>query len=217
MMNQYQAVDREAIWAALFAYFQNLLTAPPWAAGTTYALGDVRVDPQGHLQKVTAPGTSGDAQPAWNDNGGIASDGSDGLEWTDQRPGFVSMGRKHIAPPELVTAAQPAMFLIGVKETHMPKPRGVPTKLALHGFIVIYLPAPIADEDIGAETHLAATNLNGLFKAIDAALEPDDLVNGVFTLNGMFSHCWIEGNTEFDPGIFGPQAAAILPIHILVP
>lgn len=213
---QYKAVDREAVWAALFAYFQGILTAPPWAASTAYTLGQVRTDPEGHLQKVTTPGTSGANPPTWNDAGGTTADLSP-LVWTDTGPGFVSVGRKHVAPPDLVTAAQPAMFLIQVKETHQPKPRGVPTKLVLHGFIILYVPAPVADEDIGAETVLAATVLNQLYKAIDAALEPDDPGSAVFTLGGMVSHCWIEGDTDQDPGIFGPQAAAILPIHILVP
>jgi len=155
---QYAAVDREAIWAALFAWFQGQV---------------------GSL--------------------------------------FVSMGRRHIAPPDLVTAAQPAFFLIGVKESHKPRPRGLPTQLILHGFIILYAPAPVADEQIGAETVLAATTLNTLFNAIDAALTPDDPIQGVFTLGGLVSHCWIEGDTDLDPGIFGSQAAAILPVHILVP
>src|SRR5260370_41747838 len=100
---QYQAVDREAIWAALFAYFQGILTAPPWAASTAYTLGQVRVDPQGHLQKVTAAGTSGPIPPVW---GPTTDDGTGSLVGEDTGPGFVSMGRKHIAPPDLVTAAQ---------------------------------------------------------------------------------------------------------------
>jgi hypothetical protein len=215
-LQQYQAVNREAIWASLFAYFQGKLWAPPWVAGTAYTLGQVVTDPQGHLQKVTTAGTSGATAPAWNDAGGTTPDLSP-LVWTDTGPGFVSMGRRHVAPPDLVTAAQPAMFLIQVKEQHAPRPRGVPTKLVLHGYLILYVPAPVADEDIGAETVLAATTLNQLYQAIDAALEPDNVGQGVFTIGGLVSHCWIEGDTDQDPGIFGSQAAAILPIHILVP
>ena len=158
MATQYAAVDREAIWAALFAWFQNQL------------------------------GTQ-----------------------------FVTMGRKHIPPPDLVQTAQPAFFLVGVKESHKPRPRGLPTQLILHGFIILYAPAPVADETPGQETVLGATTLNQLFLAVDTALQPDDLVQNVFTIGGLVSHCWIEGETDLDPGIFGPQAAAILPIHILVP
>jgi hypothetical protein len=219
MITQYQAIDREAIWAALFAYLRARLTAPAWAADTAYALGDICTDPNGHLQKAIVAGTSGATLPAFSATGGTVTDGSSAppLEWQDAGAGFVSMGRKHKAPPDLVAAEQPAMFLVQVKETHAPKPRGVPTRLTLHGFVILYLQAPVADEEIGQETVLAATQLNELFQALDSAFEPDDLVNGVFTLNGLFSHCWIEGDTDQDPGIFGSQAAAILPIHILVP
>ncbi len=131
---------------------------------------------------------------------------------------FVSIGRKHVPPPDLVPAAQPALFVVQVKETHVPqKPPGVPTKLILHGFFIVYCAAPAADEDIGAETVLAATTLNGLFLAIDNAMQPDNPVTGKFTLGGLVTHCWLEGDTDMDPGIFGDQAAAILSVHILVP
>ncbi|HVJ09267.1 MAG TPA: hypothetical protein VM554_12875 [Acidisarcina sp.] len=158
-MNPYQSVDREALWAALFAWFQSKLPA--------------------------------------------------GM--------FVSIGRKHKPPPDLGIAEQPALFLIQTKEQHLPKPRGVPTRLMLEGYIILYCQAPVVDEDVGQETTLAATQLNAMLKAIDDALQPDNLVDGVFTLGGRFSHCWIEGETSLDPGIFGAQAAAILPLKILVP
>lgn len=132
-------------------------------------------------------------------------------------PLFVSMGRRHIAPPDLVLGAQPAFFLVQVKERHNPAKGGTPTPLMLHGFIILYVPAPVADEAIGAETVLAATQLNAMYKAIDKALLPDDPGTGKFTIGGLVTHCWIEGDTDQDPGIFSSQAAAILPIHILVP
>ena len=216
MIAQYQAVNREPLWAALFAYLQAQLWAPPWVADTVYALGAVCTDPNGYRQQAVAPGTSGATLPAFQSAAGIVNDGAT-LQWQFRSVGFVSMGRKHKPPPDLSSAEQPAMFLIQVKETHVPKPRGVPTKLALHGFIIVYLEAPVADEPIGQETVLAATQLNNLFTAIDAAFLPDNALNGVFTLGGMFSHCWIEGDTDQDPGIFGSQAAAILPVHILIP
>lgn len=159
-MNPYFSVNREAVWAGLFAWFQN---------------------------------------------------------YTALASQFVSMGRRHVQPPELVTASQPAFFLIQVKESHEPTKGGMPTKLCLHGFIIIYVPAPVADEDIGAETFLAATTLNAIFESIDDALQPDNPTTGKFTIGGLATHCWIEGETDQDPGLFGPQAAAILPIHILVP
>lgn len=217
---QYIAVDREAVWASLFAYLQARLTAPPWAANTAYNAGDVRVDPQGHLQKALAPGTSNANPPSpWNDARGTTPDGSGGtaFEWQDTGAGFVSVGRQHIMPPALPISEQPALFVIGVKERRNPKPRGIPTKLTLLGYLIIYAPAPIASEDIGSETELGATTLNRLFQAIDQAMLPDDPSSGCFTLGGLVSHCWIDEDTDMDPGIFGSQAAAIMPVNILVP
>jgi hypothetical protein len=216
MLIQYQPVNREVVWSALYAYLRAKLWAPPWITGTVYALGAVCTDPSGHLQKAIAPGTSGATLPPFRTAGAAVADGPD-LQWQYQGAGVVSMGRKHKPPPDLASAEQPALFVVQVEETHMPKPRGVPTKLALDGFLIIYLEAPVADEPIGQETVLAATELNNLLFAIDLALMPDNVLNGVFTLDGLVSHCWIEGKTREDPGIFGDQAAAIIPLHILVP
>lgn len=155
---QYQPIDREAIWAALFAWLQAQLGAS-----------------------------------------------------------FTSMGRKHVPPPDLTIADQPALFQVAAKETRQPqKIAGTPGKLVLHGFLILYCFGPVVNEDIGQEALLGETLLNTLLAAVDAALVPDDLGTGKFTLGGLVTHCWIEGEAELDPGIFGPQAAAILPLHILV-
>ena len=157
-LTQYQAVDREAIWAALFAQFQSQLSAQ-----------------------------------------------------------FASMGRKHVSPPQLSVADQPAFFQVAAREKRWTKPPGTATQLQLEGFLIVYVFDESPAEDIGQEKLLAETTLNNLLKAIDAALEPDNLATGKFTIGGLATHCWIEGNADLDPAIFGPQAAAILPIHILVP
>lgn len=155
---QYQPVDREAIWAALFAWFKQ-------------QLGN----------------------------------------------NFQTMGRKHIAPPDLVTADQPAFFQVAVKERHIPdKLPGLPFKLLLRGYLIVYAFDSSPQENIGQETVLAETAINGLLTAIDAALVPDNVSTGKFTIGGLVTHCWIEGETDIDPGIFGPQCAAILPLFILV-
>lgn len=162
---QYAAVNREAIWAALFAWLKSQL-------------------------------------------GGS----------------FQSMGRKHVAPPDLVPADQPALFLIAGKEIHLPKQStfaGLPVRLQLKGFLILYIYDCSPDEDIGAETLLAETTLNNLLMQIDAAFAPPAVATapgaeGKFTIGGLVTHCWIEGDSDLDPGIFGPQAAAILPVNILV-
>lgn len=153
----YAAIDREAIWAALFAWFQSAL------------------------------GSS-----------------------------FKAMGRKHVPPPDLVVADQPAFFQVATRERHIPNQKpGLPSKLLLRGYIIVYVFDDSPNEDIGTERILAETTMNNLLKQIDAALVPDDPTTGKFTIGGMVTHCWIEGDTDLDPGIFGPQCAAILPLFIL--
>src|SRR6185437_14312487 len=169
MNSQYLSVDREAVWAAMFAWLKTRLWGAPWAPDTVYAAGAVVCDPQGSLQTVTTPGASSAAQPAWDDDGGATIDG--GVTWTNTGVGFVSMGRKHKAPPSLGLLEQPALFVVQMSEEHVPqKFPGTPTKLILHGFLILYLQAPVPAEEIGQETQLAAEMLNARFKAIDAAM-----------------------------------------------
>lgn len=217
MFAAYQPVNREAIWAALFVYLKSKLTASPWAPSTAYTLGQFVTDANGHLQKVTTAGTSGTTAPTWNDAGGATNDLTP-LVWQDKGPGFVTIGRKHTPPPDLTIPDQPALFQVAARELHIPtKPPGAPTKLVLRGFLVVYCYVPAPQEDIGAETMLGETLLNGLLLAIDSALTPDDPTTGKFTLGGLVTHCWIEGDSDMDPGIFGNQCAALLPLNILVP
>lgn len=53
-----------------------------WAALSPYALGQIIIDPAGHVQKVTTAGTSGAVQPTWNATFSTTVDGS--VIWTDQ-------------------------------------------------------------------------------------------------------------------------------------
>src|ERR1019366_4496140 len=46
-----------------------------WVPNAPYAIGQAIVDPSNHIQRVTVQGTSGGAQPSWNDTGGTTSDG----------------------------------------------------------------------------------------------------------------------------------------------
>lgn len=157
-LTQYAAIDREAIWAGLFAWL-------------------------------------------------LAQIGSQ----------FKSMGRKHTMPPDLVPADQPALFQVALKEIHIPsKPPGAPSKIQLKGALIVYSFDASPVEDIGQEEMLEETVLNGLLMAIDGAFVPDNFSTGKFTIGGLVTHCWIEGDTDIDPGIVGPQAAAILPVNILV-
>lgn len=132
--------------------------------------------------------------------------------------GLVTMGRQHIMPPSLTPEQQPALFLVQARETRKKSPRGTPTQLCLHGFLILYLQAPAPlDEVVGQETVIGATQMNALLKAIDDSLQPDDPVSGRLTLGGLIYDCTLEGDTEMDPGIFSQQGAAILAVEMLVP
>lgn len=52
-----------------------------WAALSPYALNQIIIDPAGHVQRVTTAGTSGAAEPTWNNSGSTTVDGS--VIWTD--------------------------------------------------------------------------------------------------------------------------------------
>jgi hypothetical protein len=88
--------------------------------------------------------------------------------------------------------------------------------LILHGLIYVYAWNPAPVEDIGKEQVLGETVMNGLLEAIDGAFLPDDPNTGKFTLGGLVTHCWIEGKTFIDPGIFGSLLGALIPVHILI-
>jgi hypothetical protein len=132
--------------------------------------------------------------------------------------GFVTMSRTHVQPPVLTADQQPALFVVQGRETKAPRPQGFPGKITLAGFLIIYFQTPVPMTDpTGQETVNGATQLNAMLQAIDSALEPDDIPKGTLTLGGLVTHCWIEGDTDMDTGIYTQQGAAIIPIRIMVP
>jgi len=52
-----------------------------WYPNFVFAANAIVVDTSGHVQRVTTPGTSGPAQPTFNDASGSVTDG---LQWTDE-------------------------------------------------------------------------------------------------------------------------------------
>jgi hypothetical protein len=132
--------------------------------------------------------------------------------------GYAVISRTHVQPPQLSADLQPALFVVQGRETHAPRPAGFPAKITLSGFIILYYQAPmVLLQAIGTETINGATQLNAMLQAIDAALLPDHITSGKLTLGGLVEHCWIEGDSDMDTGIYGQQAAAIIPLKILVP
>jgi hypothetical protein len=134
-------------------------------------------------------------------------------------PVFVTVGRRHVMPPDLTAAQQPALFSVGVEEDRMPRPHGTGGKLVLTALLFVYCYASALNQTPVTETILAETQMNGLLKAVESALEPrfPNDPNGRLTLGGLVQHCWIEGKTVIGYGEFGQQAGAIIPVKILVP
>lgn len=121
-------------------------------------------------------------------------------------------GRRHMMPPTLTTAQQPAVFVVQTGEHKEPHPIGTAGKLTLHAMIIAYA------YDIGAESDPTKTLINKVVSLVEQALEPDDIASGgVQTLDGLVDRCRMEGEGYIDPGVFGQQQVAVLPVTLIVP
>ena len=122
----------------------------------------------------------------------------------------LTIGRRHMMPPNLTSAMQPALFVVQGPEVRDPHPRGTGGKITLHVFLVAYCYDNAANVD-------GSTQLNILIGKIEDALAPDlPNIGEPLSLDGTYE-CWIEGQADVDPGVFGQQAVAIIPVRILVP
>jgi len=86
LMTQFSSVGKFEIhrqdWRWLGRPLPALPAADLWHPSTTYGLGNIVRDPQGHQQKCTQAGISGVNPPNWNDAGGASPmDGT--VMWTD--------------------------------------------------------------------------------------------------------------------------------------
>ena len=122
--------------------------------------------------------------------------------------GFATASRRLRHWSDVGTVEQPALFQVQKSETAR-REAGLPPKWTLAVDLFLYAHAP---DDLTA----AATVMNPLLDAIEAALAPDPVTN-VQSLGGLAAHCWIAGKVETDEGVLGGQAVAIVPIEILVP
>ena len=107
--------------------------------------------------------------------------------------------------------AQPALFLTQETETVVAQ-KGLPSKHTLFADVHIY--AKTGEEELTP----AATILNPLVDAVEAVLAPDPNL-GYYQLvvsGQVISRCWIDGQIDYDGGILGSQAVAIIPVKLLV-
>ncbi|WP_175683842.1 hypothetical protein [Burkholderia cenocepacia] len=122
--------------------------------------------------------------------------------------GLVTTSRRLRHWNDVQPVEQPALFQVHVRENQRPR-KGIPALVTLRRDLYLYVNTGNALADV-----TPATELNQFMDAIEAALAPDPLT-GFQTLGGTVSHCWIEGDVITDEGVLGPQAIAIIPVHIL--
>lgn len=123
-------------------------------------------------------------------------------------PALVTISRRAQVITSMNPAQLPALFMqVGSQE--IKQRRGFPAVHILTAEVFLYAANP--DRNTAADMAL-----NAMIDAVEAALAPDPVTN-VFTLGKTVSHCWIEGTVEVLPAPLGERAAAIVPIHMLVP
>jgi len=129
--------------------------------------------------------------------------------------GFLTIGRRHVMPPDLTPTQQPALFIAFTSEDTVQKLPTMPGKTTLEASLFVYCRGPGTQEPPGEEQVLTESVLNGLLDDVEAALDPGD--GNPQTLGGLVSRCWIEGTVYKDPGVLTDQAMAIMPVRMLVP
>ncbi|MCE9561889.1 MAG: hypothetical protein K8U57_07530 [Planctomycetes bacterium] len=122
---------------------------------------------------------------------------------------FATTGRRVKIWTDVKPAQRPALFLAERAQTYLRNSEAVPARVTLNAELYIYTDAK--DPNV-----IGSTQLNNLLDAIDVALAPSP-VTGKQTLDGLVSHCWIEGDIFFDPGDVDGDGMAIIPLKILVP
>jgi hypothetical protein len=122
--------------------------------------------------------------------------------------GFQTVGRRVIRWSEI--SAQPALFLVNASEQREVR-SGLPPKRTMYVELMIY-------SDSGKNANFApGITLNNFADAIEAALQPDNILQNVQTLGGLVAHARLEDAIDFYPGDLGSQAIALLHVAILLP
>jgi len=119
-------------------------------------------------------------------------------------PGIETFSRRLKHWSDVPASNQPALYMTVASQTITVDGRGLPPKRLLSVKLYLYS----KNEDPALQ--------NDLLDAIEAALKPPG-DEDTQTLDGLVSHCWIEGEIETDEGLLDYQAVAIVPVSILVP
>jgi hypothetical protein len=122
-------------------------------------------------------------------------------------PGLKSVTRQVKLWTEIPPAEQPALVQEQIGETPVWQAGGLPPKWRLHVDLALYV------HNRSDPNAVPAVVLNGLVDAVAAALAPGAWEEEQ-TLNGLVEYCRLNGNVDFNCGIKGGQAVAVIPIEI---
>lgn len=127
---------------------------------------------------------------------------------------FRISGRKLVHWDEVASELMPALFLTQGDQQPRPQRRGLPTQWELSAKFYIYVSTSAQQQ---AEA-VPAQAMNRILDAVVSAFPTgeSDQSEGVVTLGGLVSHCWIEGAIETSEGYFGDLEVATVPVKMLV-
>jgi hypothetical protein len=127
---------------------------------------------------------------------------------------FVTSGRRNTNPEGLDPSQTPAFFLVEDTDKWERTQAGYNNlaKREMKLYAIVY-------NDVGSTNPSLVPNtaVNNALDAIEAALTPDDIVNGVFTIGGLVQSCTIDGESQRSSGDTTGKALAVVPIRILFP
>lgn len=123
--------------------------------------------------------------------------------------GFKVVSRRFKTPDQVDVVQTPALYLLQGPIAN-DREGGRPAKQTITVWLFIYTnPAPV---DV-----LPSTTLNNAITAVMSLLVDPTFPLKEQTLNGLVSHCWVEGEVIYDSGDVQPPGLAVIPVKILVP
>jgi hypothetical protein len=126
---------------------------------------------------------------------------------------FITSGRRNTNPENLGPSMTPALFLVeGIdKWDRVQAGYNNLAKREMKLFAILY-------NDVGTDDTLVPnTVINNALDAIEAAMEPDNIQTGCFTLGNLVESCTIDGESQRSSGDTTGKALAVVPIRILFP
>ena len=125
---------------------------------------------------------------------------------------FVTSGRRNTGPESLTPAQTPAFFLVeGSDRWDRTAGFNQFAKREMKLYAILY-------SDAGNDASVVPnTVINNALDAIEAAMAPDDVNQGTFTLGGLVQAVTIDGESQRSSGETTGKALAVVPIRILFP